>query len=117
MALYEDFLKTLEAHQEFLQQEKQVLPRMTHEPSDITIVRRLFEGYLAEEELSLYQFCGRYWDIIRDKSSANGYTLIIILDNETVLRVSQSSSSNGEFVEGIYKVDDARCFLPNKILH
>lgn len=79
MVLYEDFLKTLEENN------VNVYPIMTHKPSSINLAKRLFEGYLTEEELSERQYSGRFWDI-------QNYILFITLDNETILVVHDTDT-------------------------
>lgn len=63
--LYEDFLATCKV-------------KMNHLPSDIIFVRRVFPGYLTDEELQERQFEGRFWDVI-------GPDLFILVDNETLV--------------------------------
>ena len=53
---------------------------MTHPPSRINIAKKLFDGYLTNEELEEIQYEGRFWNII-------GYHLYILVDNDTLVVV------------------------------
>ena len=55
---------------------------MTHLTSKINIAKKLFDGYLTEEELQERQYDGRFWDII-------GYHLFILVDNDTLVVVDK----------------------------
>lgn len=51
---------------------------MTHLPSKINIAKKLFDGYLTEEELQEKQYEGRFWDI-------DVGLLFILADDDTLL--------------------------------
>ena len=104
--LYNEFLETLK--------EKPWLPIMVHSLSSVLTAKTCFDGYLSEEELSEKQFSGRYWDLIEDKTSANGYDLFITLDNETVLCVTKSPISH-RYIESVYNRENALTYLPNSL--
>ena len=62
---------------------------MTHLPSKINIAKKLFDGYLTDEELQERQYEGRFWDIYLG-------SVYILVDNDTLVIVD----ANG--IEGIY---------------
>ena len=65
---------------------------MTHLPSKIYIAKKLFDGYLTEEELQERQYEGRFWDIYLG-------ALYILADDDTLVIVDASG------VVGIYGRD------------
>lgn len=72
-----------ETYEKFLDSLHQVKDNkllMFHLPSKINIAKKLFDGYLIEEELQEIQYSGRFWDIIR-------YHLFILVDNDTLVVV------------------------------
>ena len=50
---------------------------MTHLPSKINIAKKLFDGYITEEELQERQYEGRFWDIYLG-------ALYILVDDDTL---------------------------------
>lgn len=112
MALYDEFIKTLEDNK------NRERPIMTHLPSNIRKARMIYDGYLAEEELQERQFSGRFWDICQDLDNENLYTLYVVLDNDTVLRaIAQVGLTRKIFTvnEDIYKRDDIKQELPQSL--
>ena len=65
---------------------------MTHLPSKINIAKKLFDGYLTDEELQERQYFGRFWDIYLG-------SIYILVDNDTLVIV------NTYGVVGIYGRD------------
>ena len=53
---------------------------MFHLPSKINEAKKLFDGYLTEEELQERQYYGRFWDIYLG-------ALYILVDNDTLVIV------------------------------
>lgn len=104
--LYNEFLETLE--------EKPWLPIMVHLPSSIQLAKKYYDGYLTEEELSERQLSGRYWDIVEDKTSADGYDLFITLDNETILYVTKSPITR-HYIESVYNRENSLIILPKSL--
>lgn len=54
---------------------------MTHLPSKINIAKKLFDGYLTDEELQERQYFGRFWDIYLG-------SIYILVDNDTLVIVN-----------------------------
>lgn len=77
---FDDFLNSLEA--------RKYKPIMTHNPSEIGLAKAFYKDYLTEDELCERQYIGRFWSI-----ENQGYLLYIIVDNETVITVSEPSGA------------------------
>ena len=60
---------------------------MTHLPLDIRLTRKVFEGYLTEDELQEKQYCGRFWDL------CGGY-LYILVDDDTVVVIEPDNNKD-----------------------